>query len=64
MSEEKKLKIFLKSEISITEKAFDNLIEFLLTRESDIALDIEDFGALKELYFDIFEEIPMEQKEE
>jgi hypothetical protein len=60
MSEEKKKRLLVKFDYEINYDSFDNLLDFLLARETDIALDIEDFGTLKGIFIDLFDTEPKE----
>lgn len=42
-------------------KALQSLKRFLLSREADIAWDIEDFGDLREIFIDIFQREPKKE---
>ena len=47
--------------MKIPEEIWLDLIGFLKSRESDIALDMEDFGCLKELFKFVFRREPKEK---
>ena len=47
-------RLVIKEPIEIDSDAFDSLIDFLLGREYDIAVDMEDFGCLKAIFRDLF----------
>jgi hypothetical protein len=38
----------------LTNKSSDSLVEYLLSHEDDIALSINDFGELKDLFIELF----------
>jgi len=38
----------------LTNKSSDSLVKYLLSHEDDIALSINDFGELKDLFIELF----------
>jgi len=60
LSEKKKKRLLVKIDYEISYDSFENLLDFLLAREDDIALDIENFDALKGIFKDLFDTEPKE----
>lgn len=48
--------IHVKEPIEVSAESFDKLVDFLISREDDIAEEIEDFGELQGIFRDIFDE--------
>lgn len=50
-----------KVNIELSVKTYKKLANFLDSHEDDIAWDVNDFGSLREVYIEIFEQEPKKQ---